>query len=416
MSNSILSWDDFEEEEAPEPTTPVAAPDIPPSAVEQKAAPVPELVPQKHTESVLNIDSNELMRRAIASLETLDGQLEHGERLKVEEKKLLNSATDLNQLVPFKYDWAWSGYLECCTANWMPMEVHLEKDLAELEELSVNSLKLVTDLINNHQYMRFAVPNIAWLNLYRMLENPEARQYLLRQTFEETVADHAISHIQESTGILFREVNGMSLTGHLHLLQTPYRERHTALRTLLPMMTGNQGTTVGDDNLRAFLIELILLYCFVDWICPIRPIYHILKLHRQTGKLDAMATLCQRMLRDLVHHQQMAKLIIETAIAENGHVATPDFRLELTKKVKLLRGLETDLNSVLSVDGDDYKDLEWLAKYTVSQYMTLAGIHTSGNDPMPSPHMTWFMELLESFEVKLQGGGNSVSGGGAISW
>ena len=415
MSNSILSWDDFEEE-APEPTVPVAAPVAPSPAVEQKAAPAPELVPQKRTESVLNIDSNELMRRAIASLETLDGQLEHGERLRVEEKKLLNSATDLNQLVPFKYDWAWSGYLESCTANWMPMEVHLEKDLVELEELSVNSLKLVTDLINNHQYMRFAVPNIAWLNLYRMLENPEARQYLLRQTFEETVADHAISHIQESTGILFREVNGMSLTGHLHLLQTPYRERHTALRTLLPMMTGDQGTTVGDDNLRAFLIELILLYCFVDWICPIRPIYHILKLHRQTGKLDAMTTLCQRMLRDLVHHQQMAKLIIETAIAENGHVATPDFRLELTKKVKLLRGLETDLNSVLSVDGDDYKDLEWLAKYTVSQYMTLAGIHTSGNDPMPSPHMTWFMELIESYEVKLHGGGNSVTGGGAISW
>ena len=65
MSNSILSWDDFEEE-APEPTVPVAAPDIPPPAVEQKAAPAPELVPQKRTESVLNIDSNELMRRAIS--------------------------------------------------------------------------------------------------------------------------------------------------------------------------------------------------------------------------------------------------------------------------------------------------------------------------------------------------------------
>jgi hypothetical protein len=76
-----------------------------------------------------------------------------------------------------------------------------------------------------------------------------------------------------------------------------------------------------DDNLRAFLIELILLYCFVDWICHIRPIYHILKLHRQTGKLDAIAALCQRMLRDLVHHQQMAKLIIKTAFEENGHVA-----------------------------------------------------------------------------------------------
>ena len=93
MSTSILSWDDFEEE-APEPTVPVATPVISPPAVEQKAAPAPELAPQKRTESVLNIDSNELMRRAIASLETLDGQLEHGERLRVEEKKLLNSATD----------------------------------------------------------------------------------------------------------------------------------------------------------------------------------------------------------------------------------------------------------------------------------------------------------------------------------
>ncbi len=35
-------------------------------------------------------------------------------RIKVDEKRIINCRADLNQLVPFKYEWAWQKYLDAC--------------------------------------------------------------------------------------------------------------------------------------------------------------------------------------------------------------------------------------------------------------------------------------------------------------
>ena len=38
---------------------------------------------------------------------------------------MINCRADLNQLVPFKYDWAWQKYLDGCANHWMPQEVNM---------------------------------------------------------------------------------------------------------------------------------------------------------------------------------------------------------------------------------------------------------------------------------------------------
>ena len=34
-------------------------------------------------------------------------------RIHVDDKRIINCRADLNQLVPFKYKWAWEKYLAC---------------------------------------------------------------------------------------------------------------------------------------------------------------------------------------------------------------------------------------------------------------------------------------------------------------
>ena len=51
-------------------------------------------------------------------------------RIQVDDKKIINCRADLNQLVPFKYDWAWSKYLSACNNHWMPQEVNMTADIA----------------------------------------------------------------------------------------------------------------------------------------------------------------------------------------------------------------------------------------------------------------------------------------------
>ena len=41
-------------------------------------------------------------------------------RVNVADKRVINGATDVNQLVPFKYKWAWDKYLAACNNHWMP--------------------------------------------------------------------------------------------------------------------------------------------------------------------------------------------------------------------------------------------------------------------------------------------------------
>ena len=41
-------------------------------------------------------------------------------RIRVEDKRIINCSADVNQLVPFKYKWAWEKYLAACANHWMP--------------------------------------------------------------------------------------------------------------------------------------------------------------------------------------------------------------------------------------------------------------------------------------------------------
>ena len=58
-------------------------------------------------------------------------ELEFGaKRLAVDDKKMINCRADLNQLVPFKYKWAWQKYLDACANHWMPQEINMNADIS----------------------------------------------------------------------------------------------------------------------------------------------------------------------------------------------------------------------------------------------------------------------------------------------
>ena len=39
-------------------------------------------------------------------------------RVNVADKRVINGQTDVNQLVPFKYKWAWEKYLSACAVSY----------------------------------------------------------------------------------------------------------------------------------------------------------------------------------------------------------------------------------------------------------------------------------------------------------
>src|SRR4249919_3248039 len=119
-------------------------------------------------------------------------------RVRAEDKRVINAKTDVNQLVPFKYKWAWDKYLSGCANHWMPQEVNMNRDIAlwkNPEGLTEDERLIVKRNLGFFVTADSLAANNIVLGTYRHITAPECRQYLLRQAFEEAIHTHAYQYI-----------------------------------------------------------------------------------------------------------------------------------------------------------------------------------------------------------------------------
>ena len=197
----MLNWDEYNKEDAQ------VAPPI------NSAAPV-ELAPAQPTIQVEPVPARtkieegsraELARKAIKNFDESAGIKElddmQGGRVQVDDKAMINCKADLNQLVPFKYDWAWQKYLDGSANHWMPQEVNMTADISlwkSEDGLTEDERTIVKRNLGFFSTADSLVANNLVLALYRLITNPECRQYILRQSLEEAIHTHAYQYCIES--------------------------------------------------------------------------------------------------------------------------------------------------------------------------------------------------------------------------
>src|SRR5262245_9880845 len=125
-------------------------------------------------------------------------------RISVDDKRVINGQTDVNQLVPFKYKWAWEKYLAACANHWIPQEVNMSRDIALWKDpngLTDDERRIVKRDLGFFVTADSLAANNIVLGTYRHITAPECRQYLLRQAFEEAIHTHAYQYIVESLAL-----------------------------------------------------------------------------------------------------------------------------------------------------------------------------------------------------------------------
>jgi ribonucleoside-diphosphate reductase beta chain len=140
----------------------------------------------------------------LSALRADSAPAEHFRRIRVEDKRIINGKTDVNQLVPFKYKWAWEKYLASCANHWMPQEINMSRDIALWKDpngLTEDERRLVTRNLGFFVTADSLAANNIVLGTYRHISAPECRQYLLRQAFEEAIHTHAYQYIVESLAL-----------------------------------------------------------------------------------------------------------------------------------------------------------------------------------------------------------------------
>ena len=119
-------------------------------------------------------------------------------RVKAADKRIINGRTDVNQLVPFKYKWAWEKYLASCANHWMPQEVNMSRDIATWKDpngLTEDERRIIKRNLGFFVTADSLAANNIVLGTYRHITAPECRQFLLRQAFEEAIHTHAYQYI-----------------------------------------------------------------------------------------------------------------------------------------------------------------------------------------------------------------------------
>ena len=414
----MLTWDDYNQEDsaaataAPEPTVVAAAA----AAQEVVTAPVSAATEPTPTEP-----SPEAMRAAEAVIANMDAsagveELEMGaSRLSVDEKAMINCRADLNQLVPFKYDWAWQKYLDGCANHWMPQEINMTADVATWKSsdgLSEDERRIVMRSLGYFSTADSLVANNLVLGIYRLITNPECRQYLLRQAFEEAIHTHAYQYCIESLGMdegeifnMYREVPSVAKKAawslsHTHELSDPNFSTGTveADQQLLRNLIGFYGVTEG-----------IFFYCGFT---------QILSMGRR-NKMTGVAEQFQYILRDESMHLNFGIDVINQIKLENPHLWTEEFKEEVTQMILEGTALEIEYardTMPRGVLGMNAAMMEEYLHFIANRRLTQLGLSEQFPGAQnPFPWMSEIMDLRKEknfFETRVI----EYQTGGALSW
>jgi ribonucleoside-diphosphate reductase beta chain len=257
-------------------------------------------------------------------------------RVSVDEKAMINCRADVNQLLPMKYHWAWDKYTAACNNHWMPTEVSMQADIAlwkSRDGLSEDERRAIKRNLGFFAASESLVANNIVLAIYRHLTNPECRQYLLRQAFEEAVHTHTFQYIVESLGLdegelfnMYREVPSITAKAAWALEFTRHLDDPG-------FQTGRPETD------QAFLRTLIAFYVIFEGMWFYTGFAQILSLGRR-NKMVGIAEQYQYILRDESLHLNFGVDVINQIKAENPDLWTADFQDEVRAMVKQAADLE----------------------------------------------------------------------------
>ncbi|MFM2322126.1 MAG: ribonucleoside-diphosphate reductase [Pseudomonadota bacterium] len=280
-----------------------------------------------NTNTVFPVESTENSSGGFTGLEALEIG---AARVQVDDKKIINCRADLNQLVPFKYKWAWEKYLAACANHWMPQEINMSADIAlwrDPKGLTADERLIIERSLGFFSTADSLVANNLVLAVYRHITNPECRQYLLRQAFEEALHTHAYQYVIESLGM-----DESRLFNMYRELPTVAKKTEWALPFTQSLANPlfRTGTPENDQRL---LRDLIAFYVVFEGIFFYVGFSQILSMGRR-NKMAGTAEQFQYILRDESMHLNFGIDVINQIKLENPHLWTSEFKTYVINLIK----------------------------------------------------------------------------------
>ncbi len=338
------------------------------------------------------------------------------ERVSADNKKIiLNSRTvDVNQLVPIKYKWAWHYYLDACANNWMPTEVSMQRDIEQWKDpkaFTADERHVIKRNLGFFSTAETLVGNNIVLSIYKYVDNPECRQYLLRQAFEEAVHVHTFQYVVESLSLDETEIFNMYREN-----QAIYAKDEFSMSCTDGILDQNVDLTT-KEGLQKFLDNLVAFYVVTEGLFFYSGFVTMLSFGRQ-NRLPGVCEQIQYILRDESIHMNFGIQLINTIIQENPHCWTAEFRSHLLERIMKAVELEVNYakdclpNGVLGLNAPLMREY---VQYIADRRLEKLNLPKQYNSSNPFHWMSEAIDLKKEknfFETRV----TEYQTGGALEW
>jgi|TARA_B100000809_G_scaffold257089_1_gene298051 ribonucleoside-diphosphate reductase beta chain len=418
---NMLSWDEFDEEEITAAVNSQAPTQEALSEITAATQPDPVTTPPISVKAAPSGEKPAAMQQAISDLATLNvesglGELEGAAmRVTVDEKRMINCRADLNQLVPFKYDWAWQKYLDGCANHWMPQEINMNADIALWKNpkgLTDDERLIVKRNLGFFSTADSLVANNLVMAVYRLITNPECRQYILRQAFEEAIHTHAYQYCIESLAMDEGEIFNM-----YHEVPSVAKKASWGLRYTQELSDPNFTTGTMETD-RDLLKNLIAFYCCLEGIFFYCGFTQILSMGRR-NKMTGTSEQFQYILRDESMHLNFGIDMINQIKLENPKLWNDTMKEQATQMILQATQLEIEYardTMPRGVLGMNAVMMEEYLQFIANRRLVQIGLPEQFSDAKnPFPWMSEIMDLRKEknfFETRVI----EYQTGGALSW
>ena len=241
-----------------------------------------------------------------------------------------NSMVDPNKILPMRYMWARNHYKDGVANNWTPEEVSMQQDVEQWKSrdvLSDSERRLILWNLGFFSTAESLTANNIVLTVYKHVTNPECRQYLLRQAFEEAVHTDTFIYCCDSLGL------DPDLMYNMYNQVESIKDKDDFVLNLTKSILDPDFKTDTAENIQKFLHDLIGFYVIMEGIFFYAGFAMMLALKRQ-NKMVGIGEQFEYIMRDESLHLAFGCDLINTIKEENSEVWTEEFQRRITDLIK----------------------------------------------------------------------------------
>lgn len=234
-----------------------------------------------------------------------------------DDKRVINGMTDINQLAPFKYPWAWQYFLNANANHWTPLDISMAQDVNDYRhKLTTEEQHVYTNVLS---YLTtsdiLAMRNIG-LAVMEKMSAPELQIYQARQVFEEAMHTWTYQHCIETIGLDQSEIyNRYRVVPEINgKIQMANRRLDSVLRSDIDLHNR--------DELENFVMAYMFFAAVFEGCWFYNGFSPIFALQRR-GLMKGTAEQLQYIMRDEVLHASFGIRVVKQIIKEENVTLNP---------------------------------------------------------------------------------------------